>query len=218
MGSGSAWLWGWHHRRESKTHIWRFFRGPGHHGIFLQKTFVPQRAIVMDSHRVISPSLHQCVVRLASAHGLLQPAHVLPSQVADYLPSTQPSIVRRTAQPLQIPAMYLRLWQYRKQCDMYLIYNIFSKLSYKISGRKRVWILYVLLNLFKLKTMASNPQYQMGHSLMEYKRRWRLIDELGEGGQGKVYRVLDGSKFEIDNHILPEISQLVNALSTVKGS
>ena len=51
---------------------------------------------------------------------------------------------------------------------------------------------------------------------MEYKGRWRVIDELGEGGQGKVYRVLDGSKFEIDNRILPEISQLVNALTTEK--
>ena len=66
--------------------------------------------------------------------------------------------------------------------------------------------------------MANNPQYQRGHSLMEYKRRWRLIDELGEGGQGKVYRVLDGSKFEIDNRILPEISQLVNALTTEKDA
>lgn len=31
---------------------------------------------------------------------------------------------------------------------------------------------------------------------MDYKERWRIISELGEGGQGKVYRVLDLSKFD----------------------
>ncbi len=39
--------------------------------------------------------LHHQVARIVAAHGLLQSALVLPSQVADYLPSTRPSIVRR---------------------------------------------------------------------------------------------------------------------------
>lgn len=31
----------------------------------------------------------------------------------------------------------------------------------------------------------------------ESKKRWHVIDELGKGGQGKVYRVIDASKFNI---------------------
>lgn len=37
---------------------------------------------------------------------------------------------------------------------------------------------------------------------MEYTRRWRDAEEIGEGGQGKVYRVLDNSKIDIDDKIL----------------
>lgn len=33
---------------------------------------------------------------------------------------------------------------------------------------------------------------------MDYKKRWNPICELGKGGQGKVYRVLDLSKFDTD--------------------
>jgi serine/threonine protein kinase len=53
---------------------------------------------------------------------------------------------------------------------------------------------------------------------MDYRVRWQVIDELGQGGQGKVYRVLDNSKFEIDNRILPEISELINALTREKDA
>lgn len=31
---------------------------------------------------------------------------------------------------------------------------------------------------------------------MQYSNRWKIISDLGEGGQGKVYRALDKSKFE----------------------
>jgi len=33
---------------------------------------------------------------------------------------------------------------------------------------------------------------------MNYEGRWRILTELGSGGQGKVYRVLDKSKFDFD--------------------
>ncbi|UCB56731.1 MAG: protein kinase [Candidatus Omnitrophota bacterium] len=32
---------------------------------------------------------------------------------------------------------------------------------------------------------------------MEYSNRWRIIEHKGEGGQGKVYRVIDNDKFNI---------------------
>lgn len=53
---------------------------------------------------------------------------------------------------------------------------------------------------------------------MEYKNRWHTTDELGEGGQGKVYRVLDRSKVDIGSHILPEISKLINAFGTASST
>ncbi len=43
---------------------------------------------------------------------------------------------------------------------------------------------------------------------MDYQKRWQTIKGLGEGGQGKVYQVLDDSKFKTDTVILPKISQL----------
>ena len=47
---------------------------------------------------------------------------------------------------LQIPAsMYLRRWLYRKQCDMRLIYNIFSKLWYWQDERNRSAAVFSLL-------------------------------------------------------------------------
>lgn len=30
---------------------------------------------------------------------------------------------------------------------------------------------------------------------MDYNDKWKKIEELGEGGQGKLYRVIDISKF-----------------------
>jgi len=36
---------------------------------------------------------------------------------------------------------------------------------------------------------------------MDYKDRWHIIDELGEGGQGKVSRVYDKDQFDIEDQI-----------------
>ncbi|MGO8988276.1 MAG: protein kinase domain-containing protein [bacterium] len=36
---------------------------------------------------------------------------------------------------------------------------------------------------------------------MEYKNRWEIIEELGEGGQGKVYRVLDKDRFHTKRNL-----------------
>ncbi|MDA2927403.1 hypothetical protein MYX78_09245 [Acidobacteria bacterium AH-259-G07] len=33
---------------------------------------------------------------------------------------------------------------------------------------------------------------------MDYNERWEKIEKLGEGGQGEVYKVLDKSKFNLD--------------------
>ena len=33
---------------------------------------------------------------------------------------------------------------------------------------------------------------------MEYKNRWEKIELIGEGGQGKVFRVLDRNKVDLD--------------------
>lgn len=48
---------------------------------------------------------------------------------------------------------------------------------------------------------------------MDHSRRWRKIGELGQGGQGKVYRVLDTSKIntgEIRQAIISIIREVKN--------
>lgn len=47
---------------------------------------------------------------------------------------------------------------------------------------------------------------------MNYLERWKIINELGEGGQGKVFRVLDTSKFNIDGQILPDIARAIQTI------
>lgn len=44
---------------------------------------------------------------------------------------------------------------------------------------------------------------------MVNSNRWKIINYLGEGGQGKVYRVLDKSKFEVDIDTLNDLSRAV---------
>ena len=50
---------------------------------------------------------------------------------------------------------------------------------------------------------------------MDYKDRWHIIDELGEGGQGKVYRVLDKSKFKVEQDIFPEVVKSIRNLTKI---
>ena len=47
---------------------------------------------------------------------------------------------------------------------------------------------------------------------MDYLERWKIIEELGEGGQGKVYRVLDTRRFNIDEQILPDIARAIQTI------
>jgi len=49
---------------------------------------------------------------------------------------------------------------------------------------------------------------------MDYQYRWEIIEELGEGGQGKVYRVLDTKKFNIDKQIRPFIQRSIQTLGS----
>ncbi len=48
---------------------------------------------------------------------------------------------------------------------------------------------------------------------MDYSRRWQKIGDLGKGGQGVVYRVLDTSQFNVDGHLLPAIKNSIRYLA-----
>jgi len=52
---------------------------------------------------------------------------------------------------------------------------------------------------------------------MEYENRWHIIGKLGQGGQGKVFRALDASKFNIDKELQPSLrkSLLTLAVSSI---
>ena len=47
---------------------------------------------------------------------------------------------------------------------------------------------------------------------MDYKYRWKSIAILGEGGQGRVYRVIDTKEFDIDGQIRPNIENSLQGL------
>ena len=49
---------------------------------------------------------------------------------------------------------------------------------------------------------------------MDYQERWDTIGVLGEGGQGKVYRVLDKSKFDILHDLYPSLR---DSLAQIRG-
>lgn len=45
---------------------------------------------------------------------------------------------------------------------------------------------------------------------MDYAKRWKIIEDLGPGGgQGKVYRVLDTSKFNVEKQLLPGLKRSI---------
>lgn len=46
-----------------------------------------------------------------------------------------------------------------------------------------------------------------------WESRWNIIKELGEGGQGKVYKVIDVTKFNLEQEIKPAINNWINSLS-----
>jgi serine/threonine protein kinase len=53
---------------------------------------------------------------------------------------------------------------------------------------------------------------------MDYEDRWHIIDELGEGGQGKVYRVYEASKFTVEHEVFPKIVELILYLSSIQDN
>ncbi len=52
---------------------------------------------------------------------------------------------------------------------------------------------------------------------MDYQKRWRYSEEIGEGGQGKVYRVLDNFKIRIDENIFLRLSDLLKKFNTSRN-
>jgi len=47
---------------------------------------------------------------------------------------------------------------------------------------------------------------------MDYKYRWKIIAILGQGDQGRVYRVVDTKEFDIDGQIRPDIENSLQGL------
>lgn len=51
---------------------------------------------------------------------------------------------------------------------------------------------------------------------MDFKDRWRVIEECGGGGQGKVYRVFDDSKFKFEQYLFPKIENSIRELTPIQ--
>ena len=49
---------------------------------------------------------------------------------------------------------------------------------------------------------------------MDYKDRWKIIAILGQGGQGRVYRVIDTKEFDIEGQIRPNIENSLQGLTS----
>ena len=47
---------------------------------------------------------------------------------------------------------------------------------------------------------------------MDYKYRWKIIAILGQGDQGRVYRVIDTKEYDIDGQIRPDIENSLQGL------
>ncbi len=51
---------------------------------------------------------------------------------------------------------------------------------------------------------------------MDYKNKWKIIEPLGEGGQGKVYKVYDSNKFNIKGTLFPLMTKSFETLTSVQ--
>ena len=51
---------------------------------------------------------------------------------------------------------------------------------------------------------------------MDYKDRWHIIDELDEGGQGKVYLVYDKDQFDIEDEIPSAIEESIRGFTGIQ--
>jgi serine/threonine protein kinase len=49
---------------------------------------------------------------------------------------------------------------------------------------------------------------------MDYKDRWKIIAILGQGSQGRVYRVIDTKEFDLDGQIRPDIEKSLYGLAS----
>ncbi len=47
---------------------------------------------------------------------------------------------------------------------------------------------------------------------MDYKDRWKIVAILGQGDQGRVYRVIDTKEFDLDGQIRPDIENSLQGL------
>jgi serine/threonine protein kinase len=51
---------------------------------------------------------------------------------------------------------------------------------------------------------------------MEFEKRWQKIEQIGEGGQGIVYRVLDRDKFDFEKIIWGKINSGISGFTTMQ--
>jgi len=52
--------------------------------------------------------------------------------------------------------------------------------------------------------------------IMHFEKRWQKIDQIGEGGQGIVYRVLDRDKFDMEQKVWEKINRGISGFTTIQ--
>lgn len=68
-------------------------------------------------------------------------------------------------------------------------------------------------HLEQMKTLKSTTP-TVASSIAQLPDKWKIIDRLGEGGQGKVYRVIDLSKFNLNDDIRPSIEDWIKEITS----
>ena len=51
---------------------------------------------------------------------------------------------------------------------------------------------------------------------MNFEKRWQKIEQIGEGGQGIVYRVLDRDKFDMEQKVWGKINRGISGFTTIQ--
>jgi serine/threonine protein kinase len=51
---------------------------------------------------------------------------------------------------------------------------------------------------------------------MIYEERWNIIEQIGAGGQGVVFRVYDKKRFNVEDNLLPGLKNALNGFSSIQ--